>query len=107
MRSLLLCLCCLLLFPSSLKPQAGRARPPGIAGADAAANTPIEAPSKAGTKQMNVEQVNSETQELRKLADALPAQIEQVTNGQLPKDLTENLKRIERLAKHLRSEVSP
>jgi hypothetical protein len=30
-----------------------------------------------------------------------------VTAGQLPKDLTENLKRIERLAKHLRSEVSP
>jgi hypothetical protein len=106
MRSLLLCLCCL-LFPGSLMPQVGRGRPPGIAGADAAANTPIEAPAKPGTKQINLEQVNSETQELRKLADALPAQIEQVTTGQLPKDLAENLKRIERLAKHLRSEVSP
>jgi hypothetical protein len=107
MRSLPLCLCCLLLFPSSLMPQAGRSKPPGIATADATANAPMEAPSKAGTKKINLEQVNSETQELRKLADGLPAQIEQVTNGQLPKDLTENLKRIERLAKHLRSEVTP
>jgi hypothetical protein len=33
--------------------------------------------------------------------------MEQVNKGQLPKDLTEDLKKIEKLAKHLRSEVSP
>jgi hypothetical protein len=37
----------------------------------------------------------------------VPAQIEQVTKNQYPKDLTDNLKRIERLAKHLRTEVTP
>ena len=41
------------------------------------------------------------------LADSLPDQIQQVSNNQLPKDLSDNLKRIERLAKHLRSEVVP
>ncbi len=107
MRFPLLCLWVLLLFPTATIPQGGHARPPGIATADAAANSPMEAPAKPGMKQMNVEQVNAETQELQKLANALPPQIDQVTKGQMPKDLPENLKRIERLAKHLRSEVSP
>jgi hypothetical protein len=58
-------------------------------------------------RKVNVEQVKQEADELRKLADGVPAQIEQVTKNQLPKDLAENLKRIERLAKHLRNEVTP
>ena len=36
-----------------------------------------------------------------------PRQIDQVTKGQLPKDLSENLKRIEKLAKQLRSQIVP
>jgi hypothetical protein len=107
MRLPLLCLWVLLLFPTATIPQGGHAKPPGIAAADAAANSPMEAPAKPGTKQMNVEQVNAEAQELQKLANGLPPQIDQVTKGQMPKDLVENLKRIERLAKHLRSELSP
>jgi hypothetical protein len=33
--------------------------------------------------------------------------VEQVTHGQLPKDLSEQLKQIEKLAKHLRGEINP
>ena len=36
-----------------------------------------------------------------------PRQIDQVTKGQLPKDLSDNLKRIEKLAKQLRSQIIP
>ena len=39
------------------------------------------------------------------LSEALPAQIEQIGNGKLPKELIENLKKIEKLSKHIRSEI--
>lgn len=58
-------------------------------------------------RKLNVEQAKEEADELRRLANGVPAQIEMVTKNQYPKDLTENLKRIERLAKHLHSEVTP
>ncbi|MGA8405558.1 MAG: hypothetical protein WB680_00125 [Candidatus Acidiferrales bacterium] len=108
MRFLLLCLGFFLLVPGVAIPQAGgRGRPPGIATADTMANAPLEAPSKSSARQVNIDQVNAETQELRRLADGLPAQIDQVAKGQLPKDLAENLKKIEKLAKHIRGEITP
>jgi hypothetical protein len=108
MRSLFCCLCFVLLLPNSTMPQSGgRAKPPGIATADTMANAPLEAPSTSSVRQINIDQVNAETQELRRLADGLPLQIDQVTKGQMPKGLAENLKRIEKLAKHLRSEITP
>jgi len=107
MRSLL-CLSALLLLPNPMVSQSGgRAKPPGIATADTMANQPLEAPLESRSHQINIDQVNAETQELRRLADGLPLQIDQVTKGQMPKDLAENLKRIEKLAKHLRSEITP
>ncbi len=107
MRSLL-CLSAFLLLPNPMVSQSGgRAKSPGIATADTMANQPLEAPLESRSHQINFDQVNAETQELRRLADGLPLQIDQVTKGQIPKDLGENLKRIEKLAKHLRSEITP
>ncbi|MFZ0521264.1 MAG: hypothetical protein WAL95_09585 [Candidatus Acidiferrales bacterium] len=71
------------------------------------ANAPLEAPSARSNRQINIDQVNGETQELRRLADGLPSQMDQVAKGQLPKDLAENLKKIEKLAKHIRGEITP
>lgn len=108
MRFLLLSLCAVLLVPSVANPQAGgHAKPPGITTADTMANAPLEAPSTSNVRQVNIEQVNAETQELRRLADGLPPQIDQVAKGQLPKDLADNLKKIEKLAKHIRGEITP
>jgi hypothetical protein len=105
MRSLVSCLCFFLLLPNIATPQHNR--PVGIAAGDTLANQSVEPPMKTGPRQINIDQVNSETQELRRLADALPAQIDQVTKGQLPKDLGDNLKKIEKLAKHLHGEIIP
>jgi hypothetical protein len=108
MRSVLPLLCALLLFPIATSTQmAGHAKPPGIQTADTMSNQPLEPPAKNGPRQINPEMVNSEAQELRALAAQLPQQIDQTTKGQLPKDLVENLKRIEKLAKHLRTEIAP
>jgi hypothetical protein len=67
----------------------------------------VEPPMENRSRQINLDQVRQETEELRKLANALPAQMDLVANNQLPKDLSDNLKRIEKLAKHLRGEVTP
>ncbi|MGC1768659.1 MAG: hypothetical protein WA785_10125, partial [Candidatus Acidiferrales bacterium] len=83
------------------------AKPPGIVTGDTMANQPLEPPLETRNHQINMDQVNAETQELRRLADGLPPQIDQVGKGQLPKDLAENLKKIEKLAKHIRGEITP
>lgn len=98
-------LCLLTAIPVFALPQ--HSRPPGIATGDTVANAPLEKPMEMRNKQINVQQVKQEAEELRALANALPAQIDQVANNQLPKDLSDNLKKIEKLAKHLRSEVTP
>ena len=102
MRQFPLWLCILLILPFSQHP-----KPPGITTADQQSNQGLEPPMAAPKKKLNVEQVKQEADELKKLADGVPAQIELVTKNQYPKDLNDNLKRIERLAKHLHSEVTP
>jgi len=99
-----------LIFPllPQIPPQATpHPKPPGIADGQRQIDKPLEPPLEVRNRRVNIDQVDAETQELRRLADTLPQQIDQVTKGQIPKDLGENLKRIEKLAKHLRSEVSP
>jgi hypothetical protein len=81
--------------------------PPGITEGQKQIDQPLESPMEMRGRKLNVEQVRQEADELRKLADGVPAQIEMVTKNQYPKDLNDHLKRIERLAKHLRSEVTP
>jgi hypothetical protein len=84
-----------------------RAKPPGITTADQQSNQPVEPPAQMQKKKINLEQVKQEADELKKLADGVPAQIEMVEKNEYPKDLADNLKRIEKLAKHLRTEVTP
>jgi hypothetical protein len=45
-------------------------------------------------------------QELAKLANQVPGEINQMSHDVFPKDLIQNLKRIEKLAKQLRGQVS-
>jgi TolA-binding protein len=106
MRQFPLWLCMVLILPVS-SAFSQRAKPPGIRIADQQSNQPVEPPLEMRNRKINVDQVKQEAEELRQLADTVPAQIQQVTNNQLPKDLSNNLKRIERLAKHLRTEVTP
>ena len=106
MRQFPLWLCVLLIVTVSAA-FSQRAKPPGIVTADQQANQPLEPPMQPHSRKIDVEQVKKEADELKTLGDGVPAQIEMVTKNQHPKDLTDNLKRIERLAKHLRSETTP
>jgi paraquat-inducible protein B len=106
MRQFPLWLCILLILPIATA-FSQHPKPPGITTADQQSNQPLEPPAEMRSRKVNLEQVKQEADELKKLADGVPAQIEQVAKNQYPKDLNENLKRIEKLAKHLRSEVTP
>lgn len=105
MRQLPLLLLTILLIPEAAAPQ--QVKPPGIVQGDQEANQQLEPPMPPQPKKINVAEVKQESQELQVLADKIPGEIQQVTNGELPKDLSDNLKKIEKLSKHLRSEVMP
>ena len=51
--------------------------------------------------------LQGEAAELAQLSAGIPESIARVKQGQLPKELSQQLKRIEKLAKHLRSELAP
>jgi hypothetical protein len=54
-----------------------------------------------------VNKLKQEARELAQLSAGLPSEVGLLAQGQLHKDLAEKLKRIEKLAKHLRSEITP
>lgn len=102
-----LLLICVILSTSRDYAQGGRPIPPGVREADKQSNAPVEPPAKPKQPAAEPAKLLQEAQELAKLSAAVPLQMDQINQGKIPKDLSEQLKRIEKLAKHLRSEISP
>lgn len=102
----MLFLICLISSMSRDYAQGGRPIPPGVREADKQTNVPVEPPAKLKQTAADPAKLQEEAQELAKLSAAIPALIDQVNRAQIPKDLPDQLKRIEKLAKHLRSEIS-
>lgn len=50
--------------------------------------------------------LSQDADELSKLAQTIPSDVNQISNGVLPKDVEEKLKRIQKLAKQLRSGIT-
>ena len=51
--------------------------------------------------------LQQEADELARTAQTVPRDVAGVRQGTMPKDIVEKLKRIEKLSKHLRSELNP
>lgn len=51
-------------------------------------------------------QTRQEADELVKLAQSIPADVDKVSKGQLPRDLAARLKQIEKLSKQLRRDIA-
>lgn len=81
--------------------------PPGLREAEKQKNKPLEPPLEVKPKAPDPAKLKQEADELARLSSGIPADVGLVVQGQLPKDLAEKLKRIEKLAKHLRNEISP
>jgi len=103
---------CFLLFTAPVRPQIGA--PLGRCGphdpSDWPRNPSLELPaatvnpSKIPTQDKT--QLRHDAQELADLSASLPADIDQVNRGVLPKDVAAKLKRIEKLSKRLRGKLT-
>ncbi len=73
-------------------------------------DTPVSIPGnwpQPETKRTpDITQLKTEAQELAALSQVLADQIDKFGKGQLPKDLVENLRKIEKLSKRIRIEIS-
>ena len=56
---------------------------------------------------INAAKAREEANELAKLAESIPPDVNKATSGQLPQDLLTRLKQIEKLSKQLRREIAP
>ena len=96
---------CLMFLPSGDCGQGGRPIPPGVREADKKTNAPIEPPATFKQKPPDPALLRQEAEELAKRSAEIPSQMDQVGHGKISKNLADQLKRIEKLAKHLRSEI--
>jgi hypothetical protein len=106
--TLRLCALLLLLISASSTSAQSRPRAPGIRQADqAAAQAERDIPPPT-TQHPTIHLVEIEQQadELSRIAQTIPPDIDSVRKGVLPKDIVERLKQIEKLAKHLRHELT-
>lgn len=94
-------------FLSSSANPVGQQRPipPGLRDGQREINKPLDPPLIVAPGP-NVAKLRQEADELAQLSAGLPSDLAHVAHGQLPKDLAEKLKRIEKLAKRLRGELS-
>jgi hypothetical protein len=67
----------------------------------------LEPPVGPQARKLDAVKIHAEAEELAKLAATVPNDIDQVAQGKLPKDLGDKLKRIEKLSKNLRGELTP
>jgi hypothetical protein len=94
--------------PGGAAPQTGPvpARPPRLRATDAPApGEPGGWNQKAAKRRADLSQLKTESDELQKLAAGLPDQLAKMRSGVLPADLVANLKKIEKLSKHIRGEI--
>jgi len=107
MKLRLLVLVTLLAFPLVMEGQV-HPFPPGMREAEQLSNRPEKPPQVTAKPQpADPAQLQRDAKELASLAKLIPSEVEQLKAGQLPKDLEAQLKRIEKLSKQLRREISP
>lgn len=89
--------------------QVPRPIPPGIRQGEKAEQQierSIPGPNQASYAAVDPAQLRRQANELADLARSIPPEVDQTSKGLLPRDLTQKLKKIEKLAKQLRSELS-
>jgi len=95
-------------LPAQLWPQAATPIPPGHTAANRATRNAenVEPPAPAA-QNVTSAQLLQQADEMLSLAQQVRADTERATQGILAKDLKDKLKRIEKLSKQLRGELTP
>jgi hypothetical protein len=66
----------------------------------------LEPPLPPQTQKLDPAKLREEAAELAKLAQSVPADVGQIVQGKIPKDAIDRLKRIEKISKQLRTELT-
>jgi hypothetical protein len=108
MKALIVCLAGILLWVASMSAQVGAIFRPGSRDAQKAESQPKVPPQyNPLPKAADPAKLQREADELTKLAASIPDDVDRASKGVLATDLNARLKRIEKLAKQLRREISP
>lgn len=107
MKLSLLSLLCILLLSICAPAQTAIGR-----GIDQAAHAEAQSernipPPATPRRAVDLDKLKRDAGELATLAQSVPPDVDQVVKGALPKDLSDKLKRIQKLAKKLQSQISP
>ncbi len=87
--------------------QGGKPIPRGIRQADQAEDQAQKSiPPPSMSPRTDPKQLQKDADNLLQLSQSISAEMAQVNRGVLPGDLIEKLKRVEKLSKHLRSELA-
>ena len=110
-RLLLLCLAGIFVATAVI---CARSQGPGSPGFEAPGKREIakyplalDPPPPPSKRTFDPVKLHAEANELADLARSVPSDIDQISQGKLPKDFSDKLKRIEKLSKHLRGELNP
>lgn len=97
----------LALAPRGSFTQTSKPIPPGIREADKLPG-PADLPplNQSAPRHPNPQLMGEQARSLAELAQSIPSDVAQFNTGKLPKDLSDKLKRIEKLSKTLRGELS-
>lgn len=58
-------------------------------------------------RRLDLAELQKEADDLARTAQSIPSDVANVRKGMLPKDVIQKLKQIEKLSKHLRTELNP
>lgn len=106
MRVVMLCMLCFLAVQCGAQgPPKGYDGPIPMAGARRPEFPQVQ-PREAPARKIDVGQLQSQADELAKLAAGVPPDIAQLKKGLLAKDLKHHLKQIEKLSKRLQRELN-
>jgi hypothetical protein len=107
-RPLILAAAAISCLPGEAWPQAGIPIPPGHVAANRATRNAenVEAPAPPA-QNITAAQVLQQADEMLSLAQQVHADAERAIQGVLTRDLKDKLKRIEKLSKRLREELTP
>lgn len=98
---------CLVVLSVPLSSQQSTNNPRVAGGNWSPAIVKPEPPRDLNSPALRQQVINQDAEELAALTASMQTDLSQLRKGMLSKDLAQNLKKMEKLAKKLRSEVSP
>jgi hypothetical protein len=101
-----LLLVCVLNNPAQDLPKGHMSPPPPPLDPERANQQP-DTPTLPVQRHVDLVQLQKDADDLARTAQTIPVDVANVRRGVLPKDTVQKLKQIEKLSKHLRSELNP